>query len=142
MDEKEPLKVKVVFDTNVLISAWFWDGNESRLIEFVEEGKIEGYTSPQLLNELKKALEYPRFRLQQNDVETIHDYYALVLKVVEPKHSVDTIVEDPEDNRVLECAVETEADHVVSGNHHLLALKEFRGIRIVRAKEVLERLAQ
>lgn len=143
MGKRKPLKkIKVVFDTNILISAWFWDGSESKLIELVEEGVLEGYTSPQLLSELRKALEYPKFKLQQNEIETIYDYYALVLKVVEPKHAVKIITENPEDNKVLECAIEAEANYIVSGNHHLLGLREFKGIRIVRVKELLEELTQ
>jgi len=143
MGEKEPLKkVKVVFDINILISAWFWDGNESRLMELVEEGTLEGYTSPQLLSGLRKALEYPKFKLRQNEVETIYDYYTLVLKIVEPRHSVNIIAEDPKDNNVLECAIEAEANYIVSGDHHLLDLKEYKSIRVARAKELLEETAE
>lgn len=50
-------------------------------------------------------------------------------------------MEDPEDNRVLECALEAEADYIVSGDHHLLSLEEFRGIKIVRAADLLKILS-
>jgi len=140
--EKKSLKIKIVFDTNVLISAWFWAGSESELIDLVEEGALEGYTSLQILDELREAFEYPKFKLQRNEIETIYDYYALLLKVVEPEHRVNIVFEDSEDNKVLECAIEAGADFIVSGGRHLLNLKEFKGIRIVRARELLEELAQ
>lgn len=130
--------LKVVFDTNILVSAWLWEGNESKLIESVEEGIIHGYSSEQLIEELCRTLRYPRFDLSQDDVASIRGYYLLLFKVVRPKQTISIILEDPEDNRVLECALEAEADYVVSGDHHLLSFGEFRGIKIVKAAELLK----
>lgn len=129
--------LKVVFDTNILVSAWLWEGNESKLIESVEEGIIHGYSSEQLIEELCRTLRYPRFDLSQDDVASIRGYYLLLFKIVRPKQTI-IILEDPEDNRVLECALEAEADYVVSGDHHLLSFGEFRGIKIVKAAELLK----
>lgn len=129
--------LKVVFDTNILVSAWFWEGNESKLIEHVEEGIIHGYSSKQLLRELSRALRYPKFNLTQDEAEAIHSYYTLLLKTVHPMNTVNLILEDPEDNRVLECALEAQADYIVSGDHHLLDLRKFRGIKIVKATKLL-----
>ena len=129
--------LRVVFDTNVLISAWFWEGNESRLIECVEEGTINGYSSTLLFEELRRTLRYPRFSVSEEDVESVCDYYLLLLKMVRPRQTINVMLEDPEDNRVLECAVEAEADYIVSGDHHLLNLSLFRGKKIVGAAELL-----
>lgn len=134
-------RIRVVFDTNVLILAWLWEGNESRLVELAQEGAIEGYTSPQILRELTEALRYPKFTLSDGEIETACGYYALTLKAVDPKREVDA-VGDAQDNRVIECAVEAKADYVVSGDRHLLALGEFEGIRIVRARELLQELVR
>lgn len=130
--------LKVVFDTNILVSAWLWEGNESKLIESVEEGIIHGYSSEQLIEELCRTLRYPRFDLSQDDVSSIRGYYLLLFKIVRPKQTISIILEDPEDNRVLECALEAEADYVVSGDHHLLSFGEFRGMKIVKAVELLK----
>ena len=130
--------LKAVLDTNVLISAWFWEGNESKLIESVEEGLLEGYSSEPLIEELCEALRYPKFNLTPDEVESIRGYYLLLFKIVRPEQIVDIIPEDPEDNKVLECALEAQADYIVSGNHHLLNLGEFRGIRIVTAPELMK----
>lgn len=130
--------LKVVFDTNILVSAWLWEGNESKLIESVEEGIIHGYSSEQLIEELCRTLRYPRFDLSQDEVASIRGYYLLLFKIVRPKQTISIILEDPEDNRVLECALEAEADYVVSGDHHLLGFGEFRGMKIVKAAELLK----
>jgi predicted nucleic acid-binding protein len=56
-----------------------------------------------------------------------------------PKDRIFLVREDPQDNRILECAVEGKADFIISGDNHLLNKKEFNGIRIVNAKEFIER---
>ena len=129
---------KVVLDTNVLVSAWFLEGNESRLMESMEEGRVHGYSSKQVIEELGRVLRYPKFDLSQDEIESIRSYYLLLLKIVNPRQTIDAVPEDPSDNRVLECALE--ADYIVSGDHHLLNLREFRGIKIVTAAELLRAL--
>lgn len=129
---------KAVFDTNILVSAWFWEGNESKLIESVEEGFIHGYSSKQLVEELCRTLRYPKFNLSQDEVESIRNYYLLIFKIVSPKQAINIILEDPSDNMVLECALEAEADYIVSEDHHLLNVGEFRGVKIVTAAELLK----
>jgi putative PIN family toxin of toxin-antitoxin system len=132
---------KAVFDTNILVSAWFWEGNESKLIESVEEGFIHGYRSKQLIEELCRALRYPKLDLSQDEVESIHSYYLLIFKIVSPKQTINIIQEDPSDNMVLECALEAEAEYIVSGDHHLMNMGEFRGAKIVPAAELLKTLS-
>ena len=130
---------KAVFDTNVLVSAWFWEGNESKLIESMEEGHIHGYSSKQLIEELSRVLRYPKFNLSQDEAESIRSYYLLLFNIVNPKQTIDIIMEDPSDNMVLECALE--ADYIVSGDHHLLKLGELRELKIVSAAEMLKTLS-
>ncbi len=133
--------LKAVFDTNILVSAWFGEGNESKLIESVEEGFIHGYSSKQLIEELCITLRYPKFNLSQDEVESIRSYYLLLFKIASPKQAINIILEDPGDNMVLECALEAEADYIVSGDHHLLNVGEFRGVKIVTAAELLKILS-
>jgi len=133
--------IKAVFDTNVLVSAWFWEGKESKLMESVEEGIIHGYSSEQLIEELCRTLRYPKFELSQDEVESIRSYYLLLFKIVRPKQTISILLEDPDDNRVLECALEAKADYIVSGDRHLLNLGAFRGIKIVKAAELLKTLS-
>ena len=133
--------LKAVFDTNILVSAWFWEGNESKLMESVEEGFIHGYSSKQLIEELCRILGYPKLNLSQDEVESIRSYYLLLFRIVSPMQAVNIMLEDPSDNMVLECALEAEAEYIVSGDHHLLNVGEFRGVKIVTAAELLNILS-
>lgn len=129
--------VAVAADTNVIVSALLWEGNESKIIGLVEEGKIKLLTSVTLLNELKKVLMYKRFGLDEKTVDDNVKYILTISEIISPKRSLRVIREDPADDKVLECALEGKARYIVSGDKHLLRLKEFRGIKVIRAKELL-----
>jgi len=129
--------VVVVADTNVIVSALLWGGDESKIIGLVEEGNVKLLASVALLDELKKVLMYERFCLDEKTVDDNAKYILTISKIISPKRRLRVIREDPTDNMVLECAWEGKARYIVSGDEHLLRLKEFRGIKIVRAKELL-----
>lgn len=129
--------VAVVADTNVIVSALLWEGNESKIVGLVEEGKIKLLTSIALLDELKKVLMYERFGLDEKMGDDNIKYILTISKIISPKRRLRVIREDPADNRVLECALEGKARYIVSGDKHLVRLKKFGGIKIVRAKEFL-----
>ena len=129
--------IAVVADTNVIVSALFWEGNESKIISLVEEGRIRLLTSVALLGELKKVLMYERFGLDEKTVNDNVEYILTISKIISPKRTLRVIREDPADNRVLECALEGKARYIVSGDRHLLQLKKFGEIEIVRVKEFL-----
>ena len=130
--------IAVVADTNIMVSALLWVGNESRIVELAEEGKIKLLTSVALLGELKKVLLYERFGLDEKIVDDNVKYILTISKIVSPKLELSVIREDPADNRVLECAIEGKARYIVSGDKHLLRLKEFRGVKIVRSRKLLD----
>jgi len=130
--------VTVVADTNIIVSALLWGGNESKIIGLAEEGKIKLLTSIALLDELKKVLMYERFDLDEKIVDDNVKYILTISKVISPKLRLSVIREDPADDRVLGCALKGKAKYIVSGDKHLLRLKEFRGIKIVRAREFLD----
>mgnify|MGYP001117790978 CR=1 FL=1 len=129
--------VTVVADTNVIVSALFWGGNESKIVHLVEEGKIKLLTSVALLDELKKVLMYERFGLNEKEIDDNVKYILTISKIISPKRRLRIIHEDPADNRVLECALAGKAAYIVSGDKHLLQLKKFEKAKILRPKEFL-----
>ena len=128
----------VVADTNVIVSALLWAGNESEIMALTERGEIRLLTSLALLEELKKVMMYKRFGLDEKAVDDNVNYILTLSKVVSPKRRLEVIHEDQADNRVLECAMAGRARHIVSGDGHLLRLGQFKGAKIVRAKEFLK----
>ncbi len=132
--------LRVVLDTNILISGVLFPGKPRAVLELAIEGKIEAVSSRALLEEFSGVLERPKFRLQTVEVHAIAEELEAILLIVFPERRVSAIKEDPDDNAVLECALEAKADMIVTGDSHLLKLKGFRGIEILTADEFLEKI--
>lgn len=128
---------KVVLDTNSLISALLWDGNEAKIIEKAEKKEIHLFISQEILEELEGVLKREKFikRLESREytVEKAVAKIALISTLIEPNVVIDVIKEDPEDNKVLECAVSAKAKYIISGDNHLLSLMSYKGIIILTA---------
>lgn len=126
----------VVLDTNVFVSALLSPtGFPAEIIRLWEEGEFEVLISPALIDELTRVLQYSRIKelhsLSQESLNTFIRRLPFVSIVVEPQIQLDVIKEDPADNRILECAVAGEADYIVSGDQHLIKIKNYQGIEIL-----------
>lgn len=129
---------RVVLDTHVLISS-LWDGLPGRLIHLWQGGKIHVLLSAPILEEYLAVLA--RFDPGEEEL----DRFAALLgqshltEWVSPQEKVSAVVEDPSDNRFLECAVMGKANALVSGDRHLLKLKQFEKIPILSPRTFLSR---
>jgi len=132
--------ITAVFDTNILFSATGWRGNPFQCVERARVGEIQAVTCPELVRELAEKLELRLHFSAEQVTETLADYLGF-LRVVQIPKVLHAVSRDPEDNMVLECAIEGQTQYIVSGDNDLLVLKEFRGIQIVRASEFLKILA-
>ena len=131
--------MKIVFDTNILISATLWEGSVAQkvLFKLIQEDTII-YTSKEILEEYKKVLKRD-FKYTEQEVETILEKILLFVQIIEPSEKLDIIKADPEDNKILECAVASTAEYILSyDKKHLLILKEFQGILILTPEQFLK----
>ena len=99
-------------------------------------------TSPELLDELERVLHYPKFLFTESEIQAFLREVTAIARLVHPRQRIDVVQQDPDDNRVLECAVEAEAEWIVSGDPHLLELGKYKGIQILSAAAALRRLAR
>ena len=136
---------RVVLDTSTLISGLLWGGNESMVIEKAEKRTIKLFISHHLLKELEGVLKRDKFSKKlegkKYTVEKAVAKIALIATLIEPNIKIDVIKEDPNDNRVSECAVSAEATVIVSGDSHLLNLKNYAGIDIVSTTDFLKQIS-
>ncbi|MFZ2411766.1 MAG: putative toxin-antitoxin system toxin component, PIN family [Candidatus Methanoperedens sp.] len=131
--------LRIVADTNIYISAFFWRGKPNRLIHLCYAGKAKLVVSRKIIEELERILlTDEKFKMEREDVALNTEIILSNAELVEPKATLNVIKEDPDDDRILECAVEGEAEYLVSGNKHLLNIKEFQGIKILTANQMLE----
>lgn len=137
--------MKLVVDTNVLMSGSAWTGTASRLVDALIEGEGRLCLSESILAELADVLSREKFRarLEQRgqSAPQILARFREVSLVIEPAAlSLPASLRDPDDVHVLACAVAVAADAIVTGDRDLLALGQFENIPIIEVKEALHRL--
>lgn len=135
--------LRIVLDTNTIISAFFWKGNESVLMQKIENKEAELYLNAQILLEIREVLHRPKFRKVLLITKSTPD--DLVNKLYSISNLITGVCKievcrDPKDNVFLECAKLAKADYVVSGDNDLLILKEFEGIKIIKSIDMIKLL--
>jgi putative PIN family toxin of toxin-antitoxin system len=126
----------VVADTNVLVSAIQFGGKPKHLLDLAAEGHIDLAISEAILEETLRVLR-DKFHHTPDEVIETGNQLKVIARTVTPTESINAVDADPSDNRILECAVAADAEVILSGDKHLLALGIFRGIPIQRVGEFL-----
>ena len=128
--------MKVVFDTNVFVSAFMVHGSKGEdAFLLAHRRKVELYTSVPILTETARVLR-TKFQQPEQDITAALKQIGRAATILRPSRKV-AVLEDVPDNRILECAVTARADLVATGDQHLLKIKEFEGIPIVRLADFL-----
>jgi putative PIN family toxin of toxin-antitoxin system len=137
--------VRLVVDTNTIISGSLWQGPPARLISAALAGHARMFLSLPMLLELRETLQLPIFAARLagcgETAESLTERFrAACHETVPSQITAPAKLRDPDDLHVLACAVAAEADAIVTGDNDLLSLGSFRGIPILKAAEALEKL--
>lgn len=142
MSERRGLRV--VLDTNVWVSAMIWGGSPASIVRAAEDGRVLMMVSEEIIQEISRTLAYPRLREMYEGVGVRREeLVAAVLRVgklVKVTARLKVVREDFADNMFLECALDGDADCVVSGDDHLLSVRRYKRIRILSVKQFLKLL--
>ena len=137
--------MRVVLDTNVVVSALLWGGTPERLIELAGKGSLECLTSEALLAELTGILGRAKFaaklRLKNLSTAEIVARYREIAETVEAAPIEEEALRDPDDAALLACALAARADAIISGDADLHALGTYRGIPVLSPADCLKRFA-
>jgi len=129
--------VRVVVDTNVLVSALIVGGKPRRLLLKLQEEHTV-ILSRQIAAELADVLTRDKFMVKTSQIERFLSVLVRKSKIVSTHSCFKVVSEDPDDDEVLNTAYSGKADYIVTGDKHLLALKEFKRIEIVNVTQMLE----
>lgn len=135
--KKKSEKPRLVLDSNVFISALVFVGKPREILDLAVKGLVELAVSVDILDEIEGGLGGKKFQYPKRIVHALMREIEDLADFVEPKAKIEAVLEDPADNRVLECAVESGADVIVSGDSHLLELRTFARIKIMNPDEFL-----
>ncbi len=128
---------RVVADTNIYVSALMFGGLPGAFLDLAIMRAFTLVASVALLDELDEKLRM-KFTVSPKDATAIRAKLESIAHIVEPDMVVTAIEVDPDDNRVLECAVKGRADCIVSGDRHLLKLGSYEGIAIMTVRQFLD----
>lgn len=121
---------KVVLDTNIYISAILFGGKPEKIWRMAKRGETKVFISPAILEELSIVLRR-KFGWSGSKVQKVLEEIEEFASLTIPKERISVVSEHEADNRILECALEAKADFLISGDKHLLSLRDFRNISIV-----------
>ncbi len=137
--------MRLVLDTNTVVSGLVWGGVPGQLIDSAVASTVHLIASLPLLDELQAVLFRKKFAgqfaAQETNAGTLFEGYASLVQLVVPAEIGPVILADPDDDIVVATAVAGDADAIVSGDSHLLAIGEYRGIPIITPATAVRRLA-
>jgi len=128
--------IKVVFDTNILFSGTGWRGSPFQCLQLALQGKVTLLSCREILAEYHEKLQTKLGMTPAQATRGVAEILSFST-LIEIDRSLHVILDDPDDDKVVECAVKGNATHIVSGDHHLLDLKEYNGIPIIRAADFI-----
>ncbi len=131
--------LKVVLDTNIFISALVFGGKPEEIYRLVLTKKLTAYISPIILAEIIEILT-KRFNFNQIRLRQIERKIRKSFMIVNPTRDIN-VIRDPDDDRILEAAIEGNCDYIVTGDKDLLDLKKYKKIKILTSEQFLSEIS-
>lgn len=135
--------IRITVDTNILISATFWHGSSEKIIDQAENKDVTLVLSEQILEEYSKVLEYKEIKdkIKDKDLEIKKTMLKIraISEIIDINSKINLVKEDPDDNKIIECAIDGNVNYLITNDAHLLKLKEYKGIKIITPEEFLNK---
>lgn len=132
------MSLRTVIDTNVFISALLFGKEAEKILYLWQKRKIVFLASKEIVDEYIKVLSYPKFHLTKEEIrQLLEEEFFPFVEPVKVITKVNVIKGDPADDRFLSLALDGKARYILSGDKHLLDLKEWHGVKIATIKEFL-----
>ncbi|MBN2179217.1 MAG: putative toxin-antitoxin system toxin component, PIN family [Deltaproteobacteria bacterium] len=136
---KKKTTIKVILDTNVLISALLFKGQLSEIADLWKRNEITPFFSRQTFEEFTSVLKYPKFSLSAEEIEVILvDEILPYFEVVDVKEEVHGVCQDPDDDKFISCAAASSADYLVSGDAKVIEVGRYGSCIITTATEFIK----
>jgi putative PIN family toxin of toxin-antitoxin system len=130
--------LKVVIDTNVVISALLFGGGSGKLVASWQRGIIKPAASKKIIDKYLRVLTYPKFKLSEEEINyLLYQEIIPYFDIIDAQPGPRIVKKDPEDDKFIRCALAAGAEYIISGDKHLLALKEYQKIRILSPSEFI-----
>jgi uncharacterized protein len=128
----------IVFDTNVYISGILFNGSPRQCIELAVEGKFVLFISPDIIEEISLVLSRDKFQLSPERIHFIENEIESITQLVTPQKKIQNICRDIKDHIILECALASNSEIIVTGDNDLLSINGFQNISILNCRSFVE----
>lgn len=129
--------MNIVLDTNILISATLWEGSVAqKLLLYCIQENISLFSTTDIFIEYQKVL-IRDFKYTEEEVNNILKKIISFTRLVIPKKKIFEVREDPDDNKIIECAIESQSTHIITYDKHLLRIQQYEEIQIITPEEFL-----
>ena len=130
--------MKIVIDTNIFVSSFLWKGNPRKIIDRVTSRIDRLYITDEILFEIKKVMLRKKFNLNEHIVDNYINTIKYFSIKIFPENIIESISRDKDDDKFLKCGIEGNVDYIITGDLHLLELKNYENIKIMKPKDYLE----
>jgi len=126
--------MKIVLDTNVFISGVFFSGPPYQILKAWRDGKLQLIVSPEILEEYERVSDLLANQFPGVNLNPILELLTIKTELFSPAPLTKAVCDDPDDDKFIACALAGKANLIVSGDKHLLKVRNYRGIEIVRPR--------
>jgi len=134
--------MRIVLDTNIFISAFFWGGNPRKILTRIIDGNDTLFVCGEILQEVFSVMSRPKFGVNSRQVVHFIDSIEEIASRVVISGTIRGVCRDSDDDKILECAVAGNVDFIISGDNDLLSLREFQKIPIITASEYINKFGK
>lgn len=132
--------MRIILDTNVLVSGIFWSGPPFKILELWRDKKVRLITSPEIIVEYQRVAIELAEKFQTVTIEPLLSLIVASSEIYIPSDLPFQVCKDVDDDKFIACAIASRADFVISGDKNLLATSGYQGVKIIKPKEFLRRL--
>jgi putative PIN family toxin of toxin-antitoxin system len=130
--------MKVVLDANIFVSSLIWGGKPRKVFDRARRDTDKLYVTEEILAEIANVIYRPKFHAEKSEKDSYMETIRKIGRKVTPQKLTGKGSRDKTDNKYIECAIAGNVDYIISGDIHLLELKQYENIRIVTVGEYLE----
>lgn len=131
-------RLRIVLDTNVIISGILFGGIPRSILDMLISGRHDFFLSLPIIEEIREVLNRSKFGFDNGNALLVIEELHSLCTIVRPARSINLIKDDPDDNRILECAVGADAEIIISGDSHLLSLASYKSIKIMSPRQFIQ----
>ena len=130
--------IKVVLDTNIYISGILFAGKPREVLDLAIKGKIHVFISPDILSELRDVLSRKKFGFSPERVDIIIREIESITTMINPAKKYSIVSHDSDDNIIIDCAMESRVEYIITGDNDLLCLNKYKRITIINPALFIE----